>query len=173
MCSCSQSFLKQCFVSSFLGRFLGGGWGKGRGKLSVSKAASSNTAVNNICKAVHPFLSRHLVRVLTEDAVEGMTDDERGLLGPHLCPHNQRQAMLSTGLALEGKAFKRDFRALVPQKFARRKVFAATCHFSASNRTPMPEQFTRLWSSTKLDRYLSPTSSCRCHCMAKMGDSHS
>ena len=70
-----------------------------------------------------------------------MTDDERGLLGPHLCPHNQRQAMLSTGLALEGKAFKRDFRALVLEEFARRQVFAATCHFSASNRTPMPEQF--------------------------------
>ena len=115
-------------------------WVLGGGKLIRSKAASSNTAVNNICKAVHPFLSEHLVRVLTEDAVVGMTDDDRRLLGPHLCPHNQRQAMLSKGLALGGKAFKRDFRARCLEEFARRKVFAATCQFSVSNKTPMPEQ---------------------------------
>ena len=139
MCSCSQSFLKQCFVSSFLGRFLGGGWGKGRGKLSVSKAASSNTAVNNICKAVHPFLSRHLVRVLTEDAFDALTDDERGLLGPHLCPHNQYQALLPSGLAIGKKAWNKHLREDCHKEFARRKVFAATCHFSASQKTPMFE----------------------------------
>ena len=118
-----------------------GSWGgKGRGKLIRSKAASSNTAVNNICKAVHPFLSRHLVRVLTEDAVDGMTDDERGLLGPHLCPHNQCQALLPTGLAIGGKAFRKHLRELCLQEFARRKVFAATCHFSVSQKTPMSDQ---------------------------------
>ena len=115
-------------------------WVLGGGKLIRSKAASSNTAVNNVCKAVHPFLSEHLVRVLTEDAVDGMTDDDRRLLGPHLCPHNQRQNMLSMGYALEGKAFKRDFRLRCKEEFARRKVFAATCQFSVSNKTPMPEQ---------------------------------
>ena len=76
-------------------------WVLGGGKLIRSKAASSNTAVNNVCKAVHPFLSDHLVRVLTEDAVDGMADDDRRLLGPHLCPHNQRQNMLSMGYQSE------------------------------------------------------------------------
>ena len=109
MCSCAKSAFKRCFVRSCSCGFLRGG------KLIRSKAASSNTAVNNICKAVHPFLSQHLVRVLTEDAVDGMTDDERGLLGPHLCPHNQRQAMLSKGLALWGKGIQKRFSCSCPK----------------------------------------------------------
>ena len=62
---------------------------------------------HRMCKAVHPFLSQHLVRVLTEDAVEALADDEKMLLGPHLCPHNQVQALLGSGYVIEGMAWKR------------------------------------------------------------------
>ena len=60
-----------------------------------------------MCKAVHPFLSQHLVRVLTEDAVEALADDDKMLLGPHLCPHNQVQALLGSGYVIGGMAWKR------------------------------------------------------------------
>ena len=71
-------------------------------KLVCSKAASSNTAVNNVCKAVLPFLSDQVLRVVTEDAVDAMTDSDRRLLGPHIFPHNQRKELLSTGSLAEG-----------------------------------------------------------------------
>ena len=137
MCSCTQFFLKECFVSSFFGRILGEPWGKGRGKLSVSKAASSNSAVNRMCKAVHPFLSQHLVRVMTEDAVEALTDDDKALLGPHLCPHNQNQALLHEGYVIGGKAWNKHVREDCLKEFALRTVFAATCHFCVNQKTPM------------------------------------
>ena len=73
----------------------------------MSKAASSNSAVNRMCKAVHPFLSQDLVRVLTEDAVDALTDDDKSLLGPHLCPHNQVQALLGSGYVIGGMAWKK------------------------------------------------------------------
>ena len=77
----------------------------------MSKAASSNSAVNRMCKAVHPFLSQHLVRVLTEDAVEALADDDKTLLGPHLCPHNQNQALLRSGYVIGGKAWKKNIQS--------------------------------------------------------------
>ena len=92
----------------------------------MSKAASSNSAVNRMCKAVHPFLSQHLVRVLTEDAVEALADDDKTLLGPHLCPHNQIQALVGSGYVIGGKAWKKQVRQECVEEFARRKVFAST-----------------------------------------------
>ena len=92
-----------------------------------------------MCKAVHPFLSQHLVRVMTEDAVEALTDDEKALLGPHLCPHIQHNALLPSGMKIGGKAWRKQLREACHKEFALRKVFAATCHFSVSQKTPMFE----------------------------------
>ena len=105
----------------------------------MSKAASSNSAVNRMCKAVHPFLSQHLVRVLTEDAVDALPDDDKSLLGPHLSPHNQIKTLLAGGYAIDGKAWKKHLRQDCVQEFSRRKVFASTCHLCASQKTPMSE----------------------------------
>ena len=105
----------------------------------MSKAASSNSAVNRMCKAVHPFLSQDLVRVLTEDAVDALTDDDKSLLGPHLCPHNQIQTLLADGYAIGAKAWKKHLHQGCRDEFSRRKVFACTCHFCASQKTPMSE----------------------------------
>ena len=60
-----------------------------------------------MCKAVHPFVSQHLVRVLTENAVEALADDDKTLLVQHLCPHNQLQALLGSGYVIGGKAWKK------------------------------------------------------------------
>ena len=93
-----------------------------------------------MCKAVHPFLSQQLVRVLTEDAVEALTDDDKALLGPHLCPHNQYQALLHSGYVIGGKAWNKHVHEECVEEFARRKVFASTCHFCASEKTPVSAQ---------------------------------
>ena len=103
-----------------------------------SKAASSNTAVNNACKAVLPFLSDQVLRVVTEDAVDAMTDSDRRLLGPHPFPHNQRKEVLSTGtLAEGGKSFKKALRKRLVEDLSRKKVVAVTGQFCASSKTPV------------------------------------
>ena len=106
-------------------------------KLVCSKAASSNTAVNNACKAVLPFLSDQVLRVVTEDAVDAMTDNDGRLLGPRLFPHNQRKEVLSTGRSAEGKSFKKDLRKRLVEVLSRKKVVAVTCQFCVSSKTPV------------------------------------
>ena len=108
-------------------------------KLVCSKAASSNTAVNNVCKAVLPFLPDQVLRVVTEDAVDAMTEDDRRLLGPHLYPHNQLKEMISTGKNPEGKSFKKTLRAQLVEVLSRMTVVAVTCQFSVSSKTPVPD----------------------------------
>ena len=106
----------------------------------MSKAASSNSAVNRMCKAVHPFLSQHLVRVLTEDAVEALADHDKTLLVQHLCPHNQPTTFAWQRIRHGGKGMDKNVHQECVQEFARRKDFASTCHFCESQKDPMSEQ---------------------------------
>ena len=72
-----------------------------------------------MCKDVHPFLSQHLVRVLTEDAVEALADDEKMVLGPHLYPHNQVQAFLAADTSLREWLGKEHVRQECVEELAR------------------------------------------------------
>ena len=92
-------------------------------------------AVNNLCKAMLPFLLGQVLRVVTEDAVQAMSEADRRILGPHLYPYNQTQKHLASGLSPEGKAFKKHLRTDLREVLAGKIVAAVTCQFSVSPKT--------------------------------------